>query len=178
LAIADFTKFADTGGSGIGAFNINLKSFIFQLVTFLLVLWVFKRWILPPIVKTLEERRKTLEDSLEQARQTEETLHQTEVKVAAVLQKARTQADAALADAQVESKKIIAEAEQKGTENAERIKREAEAYLQQQGEKLRQELRAELVGLVSQTTARVLEQKVTAKEDMSLIEKAVKVLSR
>jgi F-type H+-transporting ATPase subunit b len=174
------TQFADssTASSGIGAFNINLKSFIFQFVTFLLVLYVFKRWILPPILKTLDERRQTLEDSLTNAQQTEETLHKTEARVAEALQAARAQADSALADAQAEAKKIIAEGEQKGEESAERIRKDAEAFLAQQGERLRQELKAELVGLVAETTARVIEQKLTPEEDMKLIQDAVKVLGK
>ena len=181
MASYSLTKFATDSGtstSGIGAFNINLKSFVFQLITFVIVLWIFKRWILPPILRTLDNRRKTLEESLEQARQTEEVLHQTEARVAESLQKARAQADAALADAKDEAKKIIAAAELRGGESAERIKKEAEAYLAQQSEKLRQELRAELVDLVAQATSKVIEQKVTAKDDGQLIEDAIKVLSR
>ena len=58
---------ASDSASGIGAFNINLKSFVFQLITFVIVLLVFKRWVLPPLLKTLEDRRQTLERSLTQA---------------------------------------------------------------------------------------------------------------
>jgi ATP synthase F0 subunit b len=173
------TQFADSSSSsGLGAFNLNLKAFIFQLVTFALVLLVFKRWILPPILRTLEQRRQTLEDSLTNAQKTEEILHQTEAKVAETLQSARSQADAALADAQAEAKKIIAAAEDRGEEAAERIRKEAESFLQQQGQNLRQELRDELVALVAQTTAKVIEQKLTPEEDMQLIQDAVKVVSK
>ena len=74
------TQFAEVSSSesGIGAFNINLKSFIFQLVTFVIVLLVFKRWVLPPLIKTLEDRRQTLEKSLTQAKETEEALARAE----------------------------------------------------------------------------------------------------
>src|SRR5579871_735651 len=125
-------QFADSSASsGIGAFNLNLKAFIFQLITFVLVLLVFKRWVLPPIVKTLEERRKTVEDSLANAQKTEDILKQTEARVAETLQSARTQADAAIADAQAEAKRIIAAAEDRGEEAAERIREEARTFLQE-----------------------------------------------
>ena len=65
--------FAQASG-GIGAFNLNLKSFLFQLITFALVLLVLKRWVLPPLMKTMENRRLALEQSLADAKATEEAL--------------------------------------------------------------------------------------------------------
>ena len=94
-----FQQFAEASGSanGISAFNLNLKSFLFQLTTFMIVLLVIRRWVLPKIVETLEKRRETLERSLAQARQTEEMLAIAEVKAAELIAKARAQADESLA---------------------------------------------------------------------------------
>jgi uncharacterized membrane protein YhiD involved in acid resistance len=93
------TQFAQDSSSGISSLGINLKSFIFQLITFLIVLMILRRWVYPKLVATLEERRKTLEESLIQAKQTEEALQKAEARSAELLQKARVQADAALVDA-------------------------------------------------------------------------------
>ncbi len=172
-----FAQASDSSG-GIGAFNINLKSFIFQLVTFVIVLLIFKKWLLPPITRTLEERQKTLEESLTNAQKTEEALRQAESKAAETLQAARAQADQALVDAQTEARKIISQAETKGEEAADRIRKDAEDFLAQHGESLRQELKSELVALVAQTTAKVIEQKMTPQEDTKLIQEAIKVLPR
>ena len=173
-----FVKFADSSSSGLGAFNLNIKGFIIQLALFFIVLWVFKRWVLPPIVRTLETRRKTLEDSLANAQKTEEILRQTEAKVAEALQKARAEADQAIAEAQTEAKRIIAVAEAQGDEAAERIRKEAKTFLQEHEQILRKELKDELVALVIQTTAKVIEQKLTPEEDMRLIQDAIKVLPK
>jgi F-type H+-transporting ATPase subunit b len=175
LVFDSFPKFADaSGASGIGAFNINLKSFIFQLVTFFIVLWVFKRWILPPILKTLDERRKTLEDSLSNAKQTEEALAQAEAKAEEILAKARSLADEALAEAKKAGSNVVAEAETAAASRASLIIKEAESRLNEEREKLRQELRAELADLVADATEKIIHEKLDAKRDMSLIERAIK----
>lgn len=180
MTIIPLIQFADSNSSssGIGAFNINLKSFLFQLVTFALVLLVFKRWILPPILKTLEDRRQTLEQSLENAKQTEETLAKAEVTAEGILTKARVQADGALAEAKKAAAGHIAEAEAKAAERAVLIIKDAEANLSEEREKLSQELRKELAVLVADATEKIIDEKLDPKKDMSLIERALRGVTR
>ncbi len=175
MTLSSLTQFADSS-SGIGAFNINLKSFIFQLVTFLIVLLVFKRWILPPIVKTLEERRKVLEQSLEQARQTKETLTAAEQRVEKMLSGGRQSADKVLTQAREEAREIIVKAEDSARLQSERLLAENQKQLDQTKTKLKVELRSELGELVVDTTEKVLRQKITAQADMELIKRTVKEL--
>lgn len=172
---SSFVKFADSSsGSGLGAFNVNLKGFIIQLLLFFIVLMVFKRWILPPIVKTLEDRRKTLEDSLANAKATEEALARAEAKAEEILAKARTQADDALSEAKKAGANAVAEAETAAGQRAALIIKEAEAHLAEERDKLRQDLRGELSDLVASATEKVIQEKLDAKRDMSLIERAIR----
>lgn len=168
-------KFGEAGApSGIGAFNINLKSFLFQLVTFVLVLIVLKRWVLPPLISTMEKRRETLEKSLLDAKQTEELLSKAEITAEEILAKARVQADEALAETKKAARGIIADAETAAGERATIIVREAEARLGEERDKLRSELRAELAELVADATAKIINEKLDTKKDMSLIERAIR----
>lgn len=171
-------QLAASDSSGIPALGINLKSFIFQLITFLIVLLILRRWVFPKLVETLEARRKTLEESLTQAKQTEEALARAEQKAADILHKARQQADAALADAKEQAKATIAQAEADAEAKASRIIKDSQARIDQEREKLRGDLKSELVGLVTAATQRVLRTKLTPKEDLQLIEKSVKEISR
>jgi F-type H+-transporting ATPase subunit b len=165
---------AQSSSGGISSLGINLKSFIFQLITFLIVLLILRRWVFPKLVATLEARRKTLEESLVQARQTEETLHQAETKAGEILKQARTQADAALAEAGSKAEEIIAKGEAAAAERAARIIKEAEARLGQERERLHSELRKELAGLVAIATEKVLAKKLDEREDRALIERSLK----
>lgn len=168
-------SFADSGSSsGIAAFGISWKSLIFQLITFLLVLFVFKRWVLPPINKTLEERRKAVEKGLTDARASEEALKQAEAKAEEILAKARALADEALAEAKKAGSATVAEAEEAAAKRAGLIIKEAETHLAQERDKLRQQLREELADLVADATEKVVHEKLDAKSDMALIERAIR----
>lgn len=170
-------KFADDSASGIGSLGINLKAFIFQLITFLIVLAILQRWVFPKLVATLEERRKVLEDSLNQAKQTEETLSKAETKAEELLAKARAEADAAMSDAKTRVDEIIAAGEKAASERGARIIKEAEEHLDQERMRLHSELRKELADLVVTTTEKVLREKVDGRGDRALIEKSLKELS-
>lgn len=170
-------QFAQESGSGISALGINLKSFVFQLITFLLVLFILQRWVFPKLVATLEARRKALEDSLVQARQTEEALARAEAKAGEMLHEARVQADAILAEANAKVDGIIAKGEAAASERASRIVAEAEERLGLERERLHRELRGELADLVAEATGKVLSRKIHQREDRELIEQSLKELA-
>ena len=173
----NLTQFGDSS-SGLGAFNVNWKSFLFQLATFLIVLLIFKRWILPPITKTLNERRSVLEQSLEQARKTKEELAAAEAKVEEMLNLGRTNADKILAGARDEAKAAVAKAEEAAKAQAQRIMGENESQLAQAKDRIREELKDELGNLVVETTEKILRQKLTAQADLELIKRSVRELKR
>lgn len=172
-------QFAEASGatSGIGAFNINLKSFLFQLVTFVLVLLVLKRWVLPPLITTMDKRRETLEQSLEQAKQTQEALSHAEVKAEEILARARVHADEALAAARKSAEEHIVNAEEVAAQRAVLIIKDAEARLEQERTKLREELKGELADLVSDATEIILRQKLDATNDRKLVEQALREIA-
>lgn len=176
-------KFAETSESaslpagqagGIGAFNINLKSFLFQLATFVIVLLVLRKWVFPKLVATLESRRQTLEESLVKAKQTEEALAKAEVRAGQIIRQARDQADKTVAEAAAQAKDIVAKAEAAAEAGAQRLAAEAEERLAQERLKLHEALRDELADLVADTTERVLRRKLDEREDSRLIEEAMR----
>ncbi len=175
--ISTVTQFAASSTGGISSLGVNLKGFLFQLITFVIVLLILRRWVFPKLVATLEDRRKTLEESLLQARQTEEALKTAEQKAGVILQKARAQADAALLAVNSRSEEIIAKAEAAAAERAERIIAEAEKRLSQEHNRLSTELKRELAGLVAVATEKVLRQKINETEDRTIIERSLKELA-
>ena len=65
LQLIQTTYVADSSSSsGLGSLGIDGKAFIIQLVTFLLAFWVLKRWAFGPIIKIMDQRRKTIEDGV------------------------------------------------------------------------------------------------------------------
>lgn len=175
--ILSVNQFAASSSGGISSLGINLKAFIFQLITFVIVLLILRRWVFPKLVATLEARRKTLEESLVQAKHTEEALRAAEIKAGEILKAARAQADTALAEAGSRAEKLIAKAEAAASERSARIISEAEVRLEQEHQQLHEELKAELAELVAIATEKVLRKKINEHEDRALIEQSLKELA-
>lgn len=168
-----FAENSDASG-GLGAFHVNLKDFLIQLITFVLVYLILRKWVIPKLVETMDKRQATLEQSLANAKATEEALAKAEARAEEILSKARAQADEALAEAKDAGSDIVAKAETAAAQRAELIVREAESRLDEEREKLRTELRAELADLVADATEKIIHEKLDQKRDMSLIERAIK----
>lgn len=153
---SSFTQFAQASppSSGIGAFNLNVKTFIFQLITFVLVLLIFRKWVVPKLVATMDQRQKTLEQSLENARQTEAGLAKAQLQAEEILANTRKKADEALAEARSAASTIIAEAETAASARSAAIIKEAEERLGFERQQMFLELKKELAGLVAVATER------------------------
>lgn len=167
----------ESAPSGISSLGINLKGFLFQLITFLIVLLILRRYVFPKLVETLEKRRQTLEQSLVQAKETEEVLARAETKAEEILSKARAQADEALAEAKKIAEANIADAESAASQRAAHIVKEAEAHLDQERAQMREELGKELAQLVSTATEKIIRQKIDEPADRQLIERYLKELA-
>jgi F-type H+-transporting ATPase subunit b len=171
--IQSLTQFGDST-SGIGALGIDGKAFIIQLITFLLAFWVLKRFAFTPIVKLMEERRKTIEAGVALGEQMKKDQAALEAKIADELANARVEADGIIANAQETSRSIVRDAEDKANEKAAGILKAADERIVADTKRARKQLEGELVGLISEATEAIIGEKVDAKKDAELIDKALK----
>ncbi len=170
-----FTQFgAESSSSGLGALGVDGKAFVIQLITFVLAFLVLKRYAFAPILKVLRERRETIESGVKLGEQMQKEKADLEEKVADMLHNARQEADSIIVNAQDASRQAIREAEDKAKEKAAAILAEAEARISQDTARARKELKKELVGLISDATEAIIEEKVDTKKDAEIIERALK----
>lgn len=167
------TNFADSS-SGIGALGIDGTAFAIQLITFLLAFLVLKRWAFTPIVKIMEQRRKTIEQGVALGEQMKKEQAELEKKVAGELHKAREQADGIIAAAQTQARQTVQNAEEAAGKKADGIIDAAHDRIAQDTARARKQLEREMIGLVSEATEAIIDEKVDAQKDAALIEKALK----
>lgn len=160
--------------SGIGALGVNLQSFVIQLLTFLVAFLVLRRWAFKPIVKVLNERRDTIEKGVKLGEEMQKEKAELEAKVEKMLHEARAEADSIISGAQDSGREAVREAEEKARAKAEGIISEAGQRIAQDTARARQQLEKEVAGLVADATEAVLDEKVDAKKDASIIERALK----
>ena len=167
------TQFGADSSSGLGALGVDGKAFIIQLVTFVLAFFVLKKYAFKPIAKMLDERHKLIESGVNLGDQMKKDQLAFEAQVAAELAQARKQADGIIASAQDASKQTIREAEDKARDKAAGILAEAEERIKTKTTKARKKLEGELVGLISDATEAIIGEKIDAKKDAQLIDRAL-----
>lgn len=171
------TQFGDSS-SGLGALGVDGKAFVVQLLTFIFAFLVLKRYAFKPIIKVLRERRETIESGVKLGDEMQKERIALEAKVGEELGKARKQADGIVAASQETARDMIREAEAKAHDKADDILAEAKQRTQQDVARARKQLEGELVGLIADATEAIIDEKVDAKKDALLIEKALKEHAR
>jgi F-type H+-transporting ATPase subunit b len=170
-------NFADSS-SGIGALGFSGTDFVIQLITFLLAFLILRRWAFSPIIKVMRERRETIDRGVSLGEQLEKEKEDLDSKVEDLLNEARTQADKIISGAEDSARQAVREAETAAREKADGIVGEAQIRIEQEAARVRTKLEQDIVGLVSEVTEVIIEEKVDAKKDAQLIAKALKERAR
>jgi F-type H+-transporting ATPase subunit b len=171
--IAPVSNFAESS-SGIGALGVDGKAFLIQLITFGLAFLVLQRFAFKPILKVMEQRRQTIESGVALGEAMKQKQAELEKEVGTALAKARHDADGIIAEARDAAKAAGAELEAKAKKRADGLVAAAEDRISQDTKRARQKLEKELVGLVSEVTETIIGEKVDAKKDAQLIDRALK----
>lgn len=165
---------AEDNASGLAALGVDPKAFVIQLITFVLVFLVLRRYAFGPILKVLDERREIIESGVRLGEEMQKERTKLASQVEEALQRARQEADAIILGAQDSARQAIREAEDKARQKAAGILKEADSRIEQETARARKQLKGELVDLVSEATEAIIEEKVDASKDAELIEKALR----
>ena len=92
-------------------FGFDTKIFLSQVISFIIVALVLKRFAYKPILAVLEERRQRIQEGLLNAEKIKQQLAEAEQRHAEILAKANTQAQKMIDEAR-ESAGIVAERKQ------------------------------------------------------------------
>lgn len=172
-----FTQFAATEqaaeAGGIAALGLDWQAFLFQLITFVIVLLILRQFVFKKLGKVLDERRTTVQKSLEQAAAIEQELKKTEAKVRTIIENAQVQADEIVAGGHKQATVIVEEATAKAQVQAQHIVAEAKAQIDVEVTKARDTLKQQTIELVALAAGKVLQEKIDPQKDAALIAKAL-----
>jgi F-type H+-transporting ATPase subunit b len=158
---------------GIAALGLDWKAFLFQLITFVIVLLILRKFVFGKLIATLDARQKAVDDSLRHAAEIEEKLKGAEKTVAGMLADARQEADAVVSASHKEAAQMMEAAEAKAVKRAEHIVAEAKVQMEVELGKARDMLKKETVQLVAAATERIIGEKLDATKDAALINRAL-----
>jgi F-type H+-transporting ATPase subunit b len=160
---------AEEGGNVFANLGINTPLFLAQIVNFILLLFFLNQLVIGPILRSLEARRKRVDESLDNARKADERLANVEkdyqaklVEASAEAQKLRAEA---LAGAQTEAQRVRAEA----AAEVERIKAQARVDATAERNQMLADSRGQIVSLVMAATNKLVGDSLDANRQKALI---------
>src|SRR6266540_2807483 len=158
---------------GIGALGLNLPALVAQLVSFTLLLVVFRAFLYQPVIRMLDERKKRIQEGLEASDEAKRRLSQTEQDVAKELEKARQEGQGLIAQAQQISARIQEEARQGARQEAEQLLTRARGEIQLERDSAIADLRREFAGLTITAAERVIKEELDPEKHRRLIQEVL-----
>ena len=147
--------------------NIN-ATFLGQMIAMAFFLWFCSKYVWPLFVAILEERKKKIADGLEAAARAEKDLEIAQVKSNEQLKEAKAEAAAIVDQANKRAAQIVDEAKEQAREDGQRIIAGANAEIEQEVNRAKEALRAQVSAIAIAGAEKILEGSVdqAANEEM------------
>ena len=159
---------------GIDALGIDPVAILLQAGTFVILFLVIRKFALTKITKALDDRKSTIDEGLVNAEKAARQLAEAGVRQEELLAKGRQQADEVIAKAHEEAGLMFKESEEKAAARTAQMIEDAHNKIESDVKKAQESLKSEVKSLVAEAAGVIIDEKIDAKKDPALIEKAVK----
>lgn len=155
--------------------NINLTLFA-QMITFAVFVGFCMKYVWPPIVNALAERKAKIAEGLAAAERGHQEKALGEQRALETMKEAKTKAAEIIAQAQKRASDIVEDAKGDARTEGERLVAAARAEIEQETNRAREELRGRMTQLAIAAAEKILQQEIDAKAHQSTIDAFAKQL--
>ncbi len=140
-----------------------------QIVAFVLLIWFVNKFLWGPMSAMLEDRQKRIADGLAAGEKGKKELELAEKRATDSLKDAKSQAAEILALAEKRGTEIVEEAKDKAREEGDRIVAAANAEIEQEINRAKEEIRGKVAEISVAAAAKIIGREVDAKAHDKLI---------
>jgi F-type H+-transporting ATPase subunit b len=155
--------------------NINL-TLIGQSITFLIFVWFCMKFVWPPIMNALTERKQKIADDLAAGEKGKRELELSKKRAAETMHKAKDRAADIVSHAEKRAGEVADEGKIKAKEEADHILINARNEIEQEVNHAREELRKAVAALAISGAGKILEKEIDEKAHAQLVDDLVKQL--
>jgi F-type H+-transporting ATPase subunit b len=159
---------ADLVSSTAESFGFDVRIFLSQVVSFVIVAFLLRRFAYKPILAVLEERRQRIAEGLLNAEKIKRQLAEAEQRYQEILAKGNSEAQKMIDEARASAGVIAERKQQEAIAAAEQIMAKAREASALEHERTMSELKRELGRLVIETTAKVTGKILTSEDQRRL----------
>ena len=149
--------------------NINLTLFG-QLLSFVLFVWFTMKFVWPPIVKALEERKAKIADGLAAGERGQHEQQLAQQRAKEQLVEAKKQAAEIVVKAEKRAVEIVEEAKGDARAEGDRLLKAAQAEIEQETNKAREQLRGKVAELAVVGAEKILRKEINAEAHKDIVD--------
>ena len=158
--------------------QLDLQQVLSQAISFVILLWLLRRFAWRPLLAILDERRRHIETTLQDVAQKKSELEHLQADYARRLAKIDDEARVKIQQAILEGKRIAIEVQEEARAQAQAILSKSKETVELELAKAKVTLRDQLADMTVEAVERVLQQKLDPKTDRALVESALDELER
>jgi F-type H+-transporting ATPase subunit b len=158
--------------------SLDLQQVVSQALSFLVLLWLLRRFAWRPLLAMLDARRATIERGLGDVAQAKQDLARLQEDYSRRLAAIEDEARVKLQQAVLEGKRIAIEVQEQARAQAQGILSKAKETVELEIAKAKVTLRDQIADMTVEAVERVLRQKCDPKTDRALVEGVLEALEQ
>lgn len=166
----------DAHSAGIAALGINTTSLAFQVINFVILYFILRKFLFSPIAKALENRRQIIQTSLDKSQKIDEEKKSLEAKQRQILDDSLKKADEVINEAKKHASAIKDEAITSTKKEQETIIESTKLEIEAIKQRSIKEAKSDIAALVVLATKKVTREVIQPKENDAIVTKTVKDL--
>ena len=159
-------------------FQLDLQQIVSQALSFLLLLWVLKRFAWKPLLAMLDARKARIEQGLADIDRGKADLEQLQKSLQTRLALIDGEARAKIQEAIKEGRRIATEMQDQARNQAHEVLEKSKETIELELAKAKVTLRDQVAEMTMDAVERILQQKLDPKADRQLIESVLEQLER
>ena len=142
-----------------------------QSIAMLVFVWFCMKFIWPPVMNAIEERQTKIADGLAAAERGQQSLDSAKAEAAEIVADARKQATGILDQAHARANEIVADGKAEGVKERERQIAAAQADVEQEVNRAREELRGQVSAIAVASAEKILMREIDPKAHEDILAK-------
>lgn len=155
--------------------DINL-TLIGQSIAMIVFVWFCMKFVWPLLLGPIEERQKQIEEGLAAADKGQESLVRATAEADEIVNEARKQATGILDQAHARANEIVADGKADGVKERERQLIAAQAEIEQEANRAREELRGQVSAIAIASAEKILQREIDSKAHDDILGKLAQEL--
>lgn len=149
--------------------NIEIQQILTQIVGFLLLLWLLRKYAWGPLLGVLDERRTRIATELEEIRKGKESLAQMKAEYDTKISEIENQARARIQEAVTEGQRMAREIAEGAREEAHQVLEKAKEDIHREMAKAKAQLRDEIATIAVSAAGKIVRQELNKQKDKELV---------